>query len=80
MSKRVKSGTGWLFGLLVAAALAVGARTAFSSTGMSGCTPVPPGQAGTCATQQECEDLCDVFLPNWQFAICNGQGCCHCYL
>ena len=77
MSKQVKSGTGWFLGLLVAAALAVGARTAFAST--SGCTPVPPGQAGTCTSQAECEDLCDVFAPGWDTAICNAQDCCHCY-
>jgi hypothetical protein len=77
MSKRVKSGTGWLFGLLVAAALAVGARTAFASS--SACGFHPPEQVGSCSGQEGCEEACDIYSPGWQVAICNGQGCCHCY-
>jgi hypothetical protein len=78
MSKRVKSGTGWFLGLLVAAALAVGARTAFAST--SSCPFIPPHDVGSCANQAECAALCVYYNPGEDVtAVCNGLGCCHCY-
>ncbi len=79
MSKRVKSGTGWLFGLVVAAALAVGARTAFASSSM--CPFIPPRDVGSCANQEECDALCAFYNPGAPvIPVCNGAGCCHCYL
>ncbi len=79
MSKRVKSGTGVLLGLVVAAALAVGARTAFASS--SSCAFVPPHDVGSCSSQQDCVNLCDTYNPTgYEEAVCNGLGCCHCYL
>ena len=78
MSNRVKSGTGWFLGLLVAAALAVGARTAFAST--SSCPFIPPHDVGSCSDDPSCQALCDVYNPPGSTTgDCNGLGCCHCF-
>lgn len=78
MSKRVKSWSVVLFGLLVVAALSVGARTALASSTM--CPFQPPFEVGSCASQEECRDLCNFYNPGQPtIPRCNGAGCCYCY-
>jgi len=83
MSERVKRVVPlWVFGLMVAGALAFGAKHAVAEPAFLVCNPLIYN-GGTCVDDTECASNCDdIFGPNnWEQAICNESiGCCHCLL
>jgi hypothetical protein len=80
MSKWLKAVSVWLFGILVAAALAVGTRSAFAQSVTLTCPDDGNGRLGSCANQAECKDKCDaVHGVGNSIAHCSGTpGCCTC--
>lgn len=82
MSERVKKVVPvWVFGLLVAVALAFGAQRALAEPAFS-CNPLI-WNGGECSSPAECADNCDARFGegNWEQANCNPTvGCCECLL
>lgn len=80
MSKWLKAVSVSVFGLLVAAALAVGARTAFARSVSAACLDNGTSFLGSCADTAECQAKCDVVhgIGN-SIGRCSGTpGCCRC--
>lgn len=76
MSKFLKLISVSVFGLLVAAALAVGTRTALARSVTTDCTYDPPAFLGACTSTQECNTACLAW--GGVQGVCTG-GCCRCY-
>jgi hypothetical protein len=81
MSERVKKVPLWVFGLLVAGALAFGAKRAVAEPVFLTCSPLVYN-GGTCSSQAECVLNCNALYPNgYDHAYCNlSVGCCRCFL
>ena len=83
MSERIKKVVPlWVFGLLVAGALAFGAQRAMAEPAFFTCNPAIYN-GGTCVDDDECEDNCDTIfgMGQWEQALCNESiGCCRCIL
>lgn len=84
MSKWLKGVSMWVFGLLVAAALAVGTRSAFAQPVTMTCPDDGYTRLGSCASQGECQAKCDAVHqpPGSSQGVCSGapNGCCHCLI
>lgn len=76
MSKLLKRISASVFGLLVAAALAVGSGTALARSVTTDCTYNPPAFLGACSSGPECQTACEAW--NGVLGVCSG-GCCRCY-
>jgi hypothetical protein len=81
MSERVKKVVPlWVFGLLVAGALAFGAKRALAEPVYFTCNP-QIWNGGACANDDQCADNCDAIFGEgmWDAAHCNESvGCCQC--
>jgi hypothetical protein len=80
MSERIRKVPVWLFGLVVAGALAFGAQRAMATPAYFTCTL--PTNGGTCADHAECVANCNAIYgeDGYVEAICTGDGCCRCLL
>jgi hypothetical protein len=80
MLEKIRKLPVWLFGLVVAGALAFGAQRAFATPVSFTCNN-PPYNGGTCTDQSACASNCDAIfgVGNWTQARCQG-GCCECVL
>lgn len=80
MSKSMKAVSVWVFGLLVAATLAVGAQTAFAQPVSADCPDNGSSFLGSCIDTPHCQDKCDdVHGEGQSTGICSGTpGCCRC--
>jgi len=76
MSKLLKLISGSAFVLLVAAALALGTRTALARSVVTDCTYNPPAFLGACNSGAECQSACEAW--GGIRGVCS-QGCCHCF-
>jgi hypothetical protein len=83
MSERVKKVVPlWVFGLLVAGALAFGAQRAMAEPAFLTCNPAIYN-GGTCVDDDECVTNCNTIFGGgqWEQALCNESiGCCRCLL
>jgi len=83
MSERVRKVIPvWVFGLLVAGALAFGAQRALAEPAFFACNPAI-WNGGECSSQQECVTNCDTIfgVGGYDTAQCNlTVGCCRCLL
>jgi hypothetical protein len=68
MSDQAKRSSRWLFVLAVLAALAFGGRVALANASMT----CPPDAIGTCTSQSQCQDMCDV-----EYGVGNSEGDCY---
>lgn len=79
MSKWLKGVSAWAFGLLVVAALAVGAQSAFAQPVMMTCPNDGWVYLGSCVDQPDCQRKCDdVHGVGQSQGVCNPDGCCRC--
>jgi hypothetical protein len=83
MSERVKKVVPlWVFGLLVAGALAFGAQRAMAEPAFLTCNPAIYN-GGECEDDTECIANCNTIfgMGQWEEALCNESiGCCRCLL
>lgn len=81
MSEHIKRFSAWVFALAVAAALAIGTRTALAQPITSGCLFNPPLFPGVaCSTDAQCQAPCDQYNPPPGSTIgdCGPNNCCRC--
>ncbi len=77
MSEMIRRTHRWLVALVVLAALTIGARQLMATPVNLECQT----NGGTCGSQAECEDNCDLLFPQgYEFAFCGPMGCCNCVL
>ena len=80
MSERVKFWSVGFLGLLAAASLSIGARTALAHSPTMDCAFIPPYDLGSCTDNTDCQRLCDIYnTPGTTSGVCNGAHCCHCF-
>ena len=78
MSERVKRSSGWLFGLVITAALVFDATQAFAKPVQLACPNDGYNTLGSCTNQPNCQAKCDaVHPPGGSFGKCTA-GCCKC--
>ena len=79
MSKWLKGVSVWVFGLLVAAALAFGARTAFAEPVTADCPYDGWVYLGSCIDTPDCREKCQAVHGQEAVGTCNSNNCCRCY-
>ena len=80
MSERVRRSSGWLFGLVITAALVFGATQAFAKPVQLACPNDGFNTLGSCTSQSNCRTKCDaVHGAGNSTSVCTA-GCCKCLL
>ena len=78
MSQQVKHGSGWLLGLMVALALAFGAKQAMASPVQLSCMNDGWNFLGSCTSEKDCLLKCQQVHGTFEvIGRCRG-GCCSC--
>ena len=81
MSERVKRSSGWLFGLVITAALVFGATQAFAKPVQLACPNDGWNTLGSCTSNANCQDKCNVVhQPNGSSTGRCTAFCCKCLL